>query len=1109
MTRPGTLRSRVAAFLCVALTSSLALPSLAEPTRTSPPSVLRVAVAQCSDATSAVPDLAGLLQRSLCGSLAGQPGVELVGVATGRAERVISARVTAVTMPTRGRPARAEVVAEAMDSASGRVAYRTTVLGQGVLRPAQTAAASVERAVGQAADAVAEQVAAAGNLRGVVIRTGGGASIGVSLGARDGMVRGAELEVVRGSEVVAKALVVGVDDASSTAKLSDVKPGTQIEIGDFVRVTSMPPAPPKAPKKHHLQIGPLLVGVAIVGVLVVLATSRGGHKGGAGQLTLVAADQSIVADGVSKTTITATVRDTHGNPLPDSTPVRFQTSLGLITPAQVPLATGQAQASLLSDTTPGTATVTAAAGGLVNTVQVQFTPPATGGQPTSLFLTKSTDQLPADGVSTAIITAIVADEHNNPVPDGTPVTFTTSLGLVAPGSLPTAAGVAEATLRSSTQAGRAVVTVHVGQLTRQVRVTFVESGATGRRTLFVTRSAGRIPADGTSTVTIGATARAASGAPVPDGTLIIFSSTAGTIFPARAATADGLAQATLRSDPHRGRAEVTASLGPLNASTRVVFVRPGSGSIASIFLTRDPNEIPGDGVSESAVAATVRDADNNPVPDGTPVAFTTTRGIISPGLANTANGVAEVTLRSEPTSSDTVATITAVAGAQRAATTVKFVGTGAGPTRLSLVADRTNVPADGTSTAQLRAALTDTNGSPVSGATVNFTTTVGLLQAPGSSSWLPQVSVPTDNQGVALALLQSTDQPSTATVTASAPGSTTDTASVTVSFTSLVITSVTASPASVPVGGNKSSKVTATVVDTVGSPAPDGTIVGFSIVNQAQLPSATIARSAATTGGQATAIFRSGAEVGTAQIRVEIVSAGAVNDQTIIGITAGPPALMTVAANKFVTPARIISSESAVTVTALVSDRFDNPVEDGTAVRFDVSPDGAGVITGTSTTTGGFASATLYPTGWVGDASVIASTTGAGGAPVDNHTRPLIVHMAGAPVTVSIISPNASSYSPASPLEIYTNADQALTVQLVDSSGGPADPTVGVTFEVTRGNVTPDPAPITSPLAGTATATFRSDQPTPTGLVDNIVAVAEGVRSAPLYVTVSINPVVP
>jgi hypothetical protein len=213
---------------------------------------------------------------------------------------------------------------------------------------------------------------------------------------------------------------------------------------------------------------------------------------------------------------------------------------------------------------------------------------------------------------------------------------------------------------------------------------------------------------------------------------------------------------------------------------------------------------------------------------------------------------------------------------------------------------------------------------------------------------------------------------------------------------------------------------------------------------------------------------------------------------------------MTVAASAFVTSARDLSE--AVDVTALVSDRFDNPVEDGTAVRFDVTPDAGGVITGTAVTQGGFAQAKLYTTGWVGDLSVIASTTGEGGVTVDNRARPLIVHMGGAPVTATILAPNAAAYSPASPLVLYTGADQKIVVQLLDISGGPADPNAEVTFQVDRGTVTPDPAPITAPLAGTATATFNSSQPTPAGTVDRIIAVSETAVSPPLYIEIQVNP---
>ncbi len=114
--------------------------------------------------------------------------------------------------------------------------------------------------------------------------------------------------------------------------------------------------------------------------------------------------------------------------------------------------------------------------------------------------------------------------------------------------------------------------------------------------------------------------------------------------------------------------------------------------------------------------------------------------------------------------------------------------------------------------------------------------------------------------------------------------------------------------------------------------------------------------------------------------------------------------------------------------------------------------------------------------------------------------------MAGAPVSCTIISPPAAAYSQAAPFQMYTEADQKLTVQILDISGKPADPTCEITFECERGSVDPDPAPITAPLNGTATAVFRSDQPTPVGVVDHVRAVCEGVVSDPLHVFIEVNP---
>jgi hypothetical protein len=905
MSRPSALRSRVAVFLCLVLLASTVPQAIPDPgTRPTDPERLRVAIGECRDGTGeSVPGLAETLERSLRKSLADQKGVEVVSLDRGDPDRIVSARIAALSASRKGKAPEVQVVAESTDAQSREVAYRATVRAEGAGRPGEDRVARVHRAVEQAALQVAAQVAQAEGMR-VLIISASGEKVTIDRGSDEGVVPGTELEIVRDGEVIARARIDRVRDATSTGTTFDVKPGEEVQAGDQGRITSVPETQPK-PKKKKSNTAAIIAGVVILGIIIAALASGGGDGGGGAQLSLTVAAQQIPADGTSTTTITVTATDRKGNPLPDGKIVKLRTTLGLIAPGQVPLASGQAQATLTSSTTEGTATVTAILEGQRETIDVEFT--------------------------------------------GT-----------------------------------------------------------------------------------------------------------------------------------------------------------GAGNVASIFLTRDVAEIPGDGVSEARITATIRDDQNNAVPDGTPVTFGTNRGMVVPGTTTTTGGVAQTSLRSEPTATDVTAIVTVSAGARQASITIKFTGAGTGPTQLNLVANTTNIPADGTSTAQLLATLVDSTGQPVVGETMTFTTTKGRLQVVGGTGWALTVNTTTDVAGTAEVLLRSTTTPDTATVTAAAPGVTTDTASVTISFSMLVITSVTADPAQVPVGGNKSSRVTATIVDSAGNPAPDGTVVEFSIVNQAQIPGATITSSSATAGGQAVAVFRSGTQVGTAQIRVVVPLTGATNDQTIIGITAGPPDMVTVAVSKTVASARSLSPENTINVTALVSDRFDNPVENGTAVRFDVEPDSRAVITGTGTTAGGFATAQIYATGQEGDVIVIASTTGAGGALIEN--RSTVVHMGGAPALVEIIAPNAASYSAASPLHLYTEADQAIVVRVTDGTGGPVDPLTQVGFQVDRGTIAPDPAPITNPVEGTASVLFRSDQPTPAGGADKIVATCEGVASAPLWIFIEVNP---
>ena len=72
-------------------------------------------------------------------------------------------------------------------------------------------------------------------------------------------------------------------------------------------------------------------------------------------------------------------------------------------------------------------------------------------------LSAAPPSITADGTSFTTITADVRDAGNNPVPDGTLVTFSTSLGALSAGSATTIGGIAQVQLFSSTTTGTAAV----------------------------------------------------------------------------------------------------------------------------------------------------------------------------------------------------------------------------------------------------------------------------------------------------------------------------------------------------------------------------------------------------------------------------------------------------------------------------------------------------------------------------------------------------------------------------------------------------------------------------------------------------------------------------
>jgi uncharacterized repeat protein (TIGR01451 family) len=219
----------------------------------------------------------------------------------------------------------------------------------------------------------------------------------------------------------------------------------------------------------------------------------------------------------------------------------------------------------------------------------------------NITLTAAPTVLPVGDLST--ITATVTDNANNPVPDGTAVSFTTSMGDVAPASATTVNGVATATL-SSTIAGVAVVTATVGSVSTTVEVTFT-AGAPANVTLVAVPST--LPVGNLSTLT--ATVTDQFGNLVADGTVVSFTTSFGALSSNSTTTVNGVATATLSSTV-AGVAVVTAAVGSLSATRLVTFT---AGPAAQLMLTATPAIIFANGISQSTVVATVRDAFGNPV----------------------------------------------------------------------------------------------------------------------------------------------------------------------------------------------------------------------------------------------------------------------------------------------------------------------------------------------------------------------------------------------------------------------------------------------------------------------------------------------------------------
>ncbi len=294
-------------------------------------------------------------------------------------------------------------------------------------------------------------------------------------------------------------------------------------------------------------------------------------------------------------------------------------------------------------------------------------PDPTGPAATArIKLTTTDDTLPADGTSTALITAYIKDPRGNPA-EG-PIYWSTSCGRLDKSGETMSGGVSSVTLTAPNFPCTAVITADAVHAKTSIEIVCYSVEA---QSITLSANPDDIPSDGVSKSTISAYVIDDRGLPVPDGTTIQFTSTGGTLSSNSATTDGGRTQITLTSETIPKDVTVFGTSGNSVGDVRVRFY---STAVGRIELRANPSSgIPADGNSSSIITASVYDVYNNPVPDGTVVRFTTTWGSLEAMQVTTLKGIGTVRLFSYYDSDlNHSARVTAVSGDKSATIVVGF-----------------------------------------------------------------------------------------------------------------------------------------------------------------------------------------------------------------------------------------------------------------------------------------------------------------------------------------------------------------------------------------------------------------------------------------------------
>ncbi|WP_433945535.1 invasin domain 3-containing protein [Paenibacillus sp. SN-8-1] len=459
---------------------------------------------------------------------------------------------------------------------------------------------------------------------------------------------------------------------------------------------------------------------------------------------ILAASNSLVADGSSQTPITVKLRDAQGNEITSGgETVTVTSTLGTVGPV-TDNGDGTYTAALTAPTTAGTATLSASVGGkpLAKTAAVQLVAgdPSTG---TSTIETAAA-VLPADGTSHTLVTVKLRDAYGNELKTGgASIGITSTSGTVSTVT-DKGDGTYTADLTAPTEIGTATVSASISgtPLASAASVQFV-AGAPSEETSTVEAAKSTLPADGKSHTEITVRLKDAQDrALTQGGAFVVIHSTSGEVSEVRD-NGDGTYTARLTAPTEVGTASVSAFVNerPLTKTATVQFVIGAPSAQTSTIEAADA-ELPADGTSQTEITVRLKDAQGRALTKGGAFVFIDTSLGEVTEVRDNENGTYTARLTA-PTEVGTAEVRAFVNERPLTATTsVEFLPGNVSASHSTLTASDLVVRADGTSKAEIVVTLKDEYDHLLIGKKVK-------LEASGGQSVIEPVSAITNETGIA------------------------------------------------------------------------------------------------------------------------------------------------------------------------------------------------------------------------------------------------------------------------------------------------------------------------------------------------------------------------